>query len=140
MNKIDEICKRRHISYSELGRQAKISSMYVGLLAKGKRNNPSLEVMQNISNALGEKVERVFKVNESINQKEVSWLEDVVYTVVELTKILKINKNAVYSLLNKGLIKYLILGGKKVRKITLDEFLEKYDGKDLSDLDNIKDL
>ena len=70
MNKIDEICKRRHMSYSELGRQAGISSMYVGLLAKGQRKNPSLEVMQNISNALGEKVEKVFKVNELISQYE----------------------------------------------------------------------
>ncbi|MBU3126780.1 helix-turn-helix transcriptional regulator [Clostridium tagluense] len=66
MNRIDEICKKRHISYSELGRLAGISSMYVGLLAKGKRKNPSLEVMQNISNALNEKVEKVFKVNVSI--------------------------------------------------------------------------
>jgi len=71
MNKIVEICKRRNISFSELGRQAGVSAMYIGLLAKGKRKNPSLEVMQNISNALGEKVERVFKVNESISQKEV---------------------------------------------------------------------
>lgn len=67
-------------------------------------------------------------------------MEDVVYTVAELTKILKINKNAVYSLLNKGFLKYLVLGSKKVRKVTLDQFLETYDGKDLSDLDNIKDL
>lgn len=70
MNRIDEICKKKNISYSELGRQARISSMYVGLLASGKRKNPSLEVMQNISNALGEKVERVFKINEKMNKEE----------------------------------------------------------------------
>lgn len=66
MNRIDEICKKKHITYSEVGRLAGISSMYVGLLAKGKRKNPSLEVMQNISIALNEKVEKVFKVNESV--------------------------------------------------------------------------
>ena len=66
MNNIEKICKRRHISYSELGRLAGISSMYVGMLAKGKRKNPSLEVMQNISKALGEKVEYVFKLNMSV--------------------------------------------------------------------------
>jgi DNA-binding XRE family transcriptional regulator len=33
------------------------------LLSKGKRDNPSLEVMQNIANALGERVEKVFSFN-----------------------------------------------------------------------------
>lgn len=66
MNNIEKICKKRHISYAELGRRAGISSMYVGLLARDKRKNPSLEVMQSISTALGEKVEKVFKVNEAI--------------------------------------------------------------------------
>lgn len=71
MNKIAEICKKKSISFSELARQANISAMYIGLLAKGKRKNPSLAVMQNISNALGEKVERVFKINEPVKGKEV---------------------------------------------------------------------
>jgi len=67
MNKINELCDKKNISYAEVGRKAGISSMYVGMLAKGHRKNPSLDVMQRISKALGEKVERVFKVNESVN-------------------------------------------------------------------------
>ena len=71
MNRIEEICKKKHLSYAEVGRKAGITSMYVGLLAKGKRKNPSLDIMQKISDALGEKVEKVFYVNEKVD-KEVS--------------------------------------------------------------------
>ena len=67
MNAIKELCEKKNISYAEVGRKAGITSMYVGYLAKGQRKNPSLDVMQKISAALGEKVEKVFKVNESVN-------------------------------------------------------------------------
>lgn len=69
MNRIGELCKVKDITYVELGKQAGVSSMYVGMLVNGKRKNPSLEVMQKISNALGEKVEKVFKINVSINKE-----------------------------------------------------------------------
>lgn len=53
---------------------------------------------------------------------------------------LKVNKNTAYSLINKGLIPALKLGSIKVRKSSLMNFITEYEGKELSDLDNIKEL
>ena len=43
-------------------------------------------------------------------------------------------------MIRKGYLPALNLGSLKVRRTSLLNFLEKYDGKDLSDLNNIKDL
>ena len=67
-------------------------------------------------------------------------MEDVLYTVKEVSQLIKTNVGYVYSLIKKGYLPALNLGSLKVRRASLLEFLEKYDGKDLSDLDNIKDL
>lgn len=64
----------------------------------------------------------------------------MLYTVKEVSKILKSNQNYVYSLIKKGYLPALNLGSLKVRKVSLMQFLEKYDKKDLSNLNNIKDL
>ncbi len=66
-------------------------------------------------------------------------MEDMLFTVSEVAKIIKCNKSVVYNLINKGLLPCLILGHKKVRKVALENFLEKYEGMDLSDLDNIRE-
>lgn len=66
MNKIDEIRHRKNLSYGAISKETGLTATYIHLLAKGLRTNPSLEVMQKISVALGEKVERVFQVNEQI--------------------------------------------------------------------------
>lgn len=66
--------------------------------------------------------------------------EDVLYTVKEASKLLKTNQGFVYELIKKGLLPALKLGSYKIRRVVLLEFLEKYEGKDLTDLDNIKDL
>lgn len=66
--------------------------------------------------------------------------EPMIYTVPEVAKILKMNKNAVYSLINKGLLIALKLGSLKVTRYELLRFLKQYNGMDLSDLDNIKPL
>ncbi|EHI97554.1 helix-turn-helix domain protein [Clostridium sp. DL-VIII] len=63
MNKIDKLRKRKALSYNDIAKSAKISAQYVYLLAKGKRINPSFEIMKSIANALGEKVETVFNMN-----------------------------------------------------------------------------
>lgn len=63
MNKIDKLRKRKALSYNEIAKDAKVSAQYVYLLAKGKRSNPSLEIMKGIANALDEKVEYVFSIN-----------------------------------------------------------------------------
>ncbi|GKU24048.1 hypothetical protein CFOLD11_08740 [Clostridium folliculivorans] len=66
--------------------------------------------------------------------------EPLLYTVSEVATILKINKNSVYLLLKKGLLKGLKLGSMKIPRKELIEFIEDNTGKDLTDLDDIKDL
>lgn len=67
-------------------------------------------------------------------------MDDVLYTVSEVSKLIKCNTNYVYELIRKGLLPALKLGSYKVRKAALLEFLEKYEGKDLTDLNNIVNL
>lgn len=63
MNRIDALRQNQNKSYKDLADKTGLTATYIHLLAKGKRCNPSLEVMQKIAFALGEKVERVFKIN-----------------------------------------------------------------------------
>lgn len=64
MNRIDKVRARKHLSYGAIAKESRLTPTYIHLLAKGKRTNPSLEVMQRISLALGEKVESIFQVNQ----------------------------------------------------------------------------
>ncbi len=66
--------------------------------------------------------------------------EEMLYTVKEVAKILKTNINYVYKLRKSGLLRFLRLGELKCRKSTLEAFLEKYEGMDLTDPYNIKPL
>ena len=67
-------------------------------------------------------------------------MEDVLYTVNEVAKLIKTNTNYVYELIRKGLLPALKLGSYKVRKTALLKFLAKYEGKDLTDINDIKEL
>lgn len=67
-------------------------------------------------------------------------MEDVLYTVAETAKLLKTNSNYVYELIKRGLLPALKLGSYKVRRTALINFLEKNEGKDLTNLDNIISL
>lgn len=67
-------------------------------------------------------------------------MEDILYTVQEVAKLIKTNPAYVYLLINEGLLPVLKLGSYKVRKVSLLECLAKYEGKDLTDPKNIKDL
>lgn len=67
-------------------------------------------------------------------------MEEILYTVKETSKILKTNPAYVYSIINEGLLPVLKLGSYKIRKTSLTEFLAKYEGKDLTDPKDIKDL
>lgn len=67
-------------------------------------------------------------------------VEDELLTIAEVSKVLKVNVNFVHKLRKAGLLRCMYCGSYKVRKITLFKFLEDFDGKDLSDLDNIKEL
>ncbi|KEH95245.1 helix-turn-helix domain-containing protein [Clostridium novyi] len=67
-------------------------------------------------------------------------MQDYLYTVEEVASILKVNKNTVYDLIRNKLLIALKLGRLKVTRTTLLAFLKDFNGKDLSDLDNIKEL
>lgn len=62
---------------------------------------------------------------------------DELYTVKEVSKILKVNVHKVYDLIRSGMLPALKLGSIKIRKESLNEFLKKYEGMDLTDLDKI---
>lgn len=63
--------------------------------------------------------------------------EDILYTVKEVSKIIKSNPAYVYSLIDAGLLPVLKLGSYKIRRESLLDFLEKYEGHDLT---NPKDV
>lgn len=67
-------------------------------------------------------------------------MEDMLYTVPEVAKILKTNVDYVYKLQQSGIIRFMKIGRLKCRKTTLEQFLEKYDGCDISDPFNIQKI
>lgn len=67
-------------------------------------------------------------------------MDDMLYTVHEVAKILKTNTDYVYRLQRAGLLRFLKLGRLKCRKATLEEFLARYEGHDITDPENIKPL
>ena len=67
-------------------------------------------------------------------------MEDALYTVKEVAAILKTNTDYVYKLQSAGLLKFMKLGRLKCRKKSLEAFLEKYDGCDVTDPNNIQEL
>ena len=67
-------------------------------------------------------------------------MENMLYTVPEVAAILKTNVDYVYKLQRAGLIRFMKIGRLKCRKSTLEEFLEKYDGLDISDPFNIQQI
>ena len=66
--------------------------------------------------------------------------EVIIYTVKEVAKLLHTSPNRVYDLIDRGYIKTIKIGSLKVLKSSLLEFLEENIGKDLSDLDDIKNI
>lgn len=60
------------------------------------------------------------------------------YTVTEVSELLKVNKNAVYELVKHGYLKTIKYGVVKIPSTQVDSFIDKWTGYDLSDLDNPK--
>ncbi|HAR86646.1 hypothetical protein IO99_00435 [Clostridium sulfidigenes] len=69
-------------------------------------------------------------------------MEDYLLSVAETAKRLGVasNRNFVYELIEKGLLKSIKLKSLKVRNSEINRFLEWAEGKDLSNLNNIKEL
>jgi excisionase family DNA binding protein len=65
---------------------------------------------------------------------------DILYTVSEVAKIIKTNPGYVYKLIKAGHLEILKLGSCKIRKSTLESFLEKYEGYDLTNPYDIKKI
>lgn len=58
-------------------------------------------------------------------------------TVIETGKVLGIGRIKVYELIKGGFLPALNIGGLKVRREAIDEFLTKYEGYDFSNIKNI---
>ena len=67
-------------------------------------------------------------------------MEDVLYTVKETARILKVGIHKVYELIDNGLLIPLKLGSLKIPAKQLEKFVLDYTGKDLTDLKNIKTI
>ena len=73
--------------------------------------------------------------------KEVSQMTcEMLYTVKEVAELLKTNVDYVHKLRKAGILPFLKIGQYKVRKQALDTFLQTYEGQDLTDPFNIKEL
>ncbi|APH20670.1 helix-turn-helix domain-containing protein [Clostridium botulinum] len=65
---------------------------------------------------------------------------EYLYTVDETAKLLKVNRNMVYDLINTGHLRAIKLGRKKIPAFEIERFLKQYIGKDMSDLNRVEDL
>ena len=61
-------------------------------------------------------------------------MEDVLFTVSEVAKLLKVNVDSVHRLRKAGLLPFMKLGSYKLRKQALLDFLEKYEGKNIDEI------
>ena len=50
--------------------------------------------------------------------------DDIIYTISEVSKLLKVNRNFVYELIKSGKLKAIKIGSLKVRKKDLHEYLD----------------
>ena len=49
---------------------------------------------------------------------------EILYTVTEVAKLLKVNRTFVYELINRGELPAVKVGSLKIRKQTLEKYLE----------------
>lgn len=65
---------------------------------------------------------------------------ELLYTIPEVAKLLKVNQGTVGKYRKAGLLKFMKLGSYKVRASELDRFLKEAEGMDLTDPFNVKPL
>lgn len=94
-------------------------------------------IISDISNSI--KIPPIKIISPNIDSTDLN-SNEILYTVPEIAKILKVDQHKVYELIEKKVLIGLKLGRLKVTRAELLRFLTEYTGKDLSDLDNIKDL
>lgn len=66
--------------------------------------------------------------------------EILIYTVHEVAKILHSSPNYIYKLIEYGYLPAIKLGSIKILKSSLEQFLIENEGKDLSNINEIKKL
>ncbi len=67
-------------------------------------------------------------------------MEDKLITVPEFAKMIGSNPNKAYEIVKADLIPVLILGKVKIRQKAAEEFLIRYEGYDLTNLNDIKPI
>ena len=67
-------------------------------------------------------------------------MNDRLLSVEEVSTVLDTTVDRVYALNKARLLKFMKLGRLKCRQKTLEAFMEEYEGYDLNDLSNIKEL
>lgn len=65
---------------------------------------------------------------------------DMLYTAKEVAKILRVNVDYVHKLRKSGILPFLKMGQYKCRRSSLEKFLQDYEGKDVTNPENILDL
>ena len=63
--------------------------------------------------------------------------EKILYTVKEVSELIHTNQAYVYSLIKAGLLPVLKLGSYKIRRESLNKFLADFEGKDLTNPNNV---
>lgn len=66
--------------------------------------------------------------------------EKIIYTIHEVAKMLRVSPNYVYSLIDNGYLPAIKLKSVKILKSSFEKFLLENEGKDLSDLNNAKQI
>lgn len=67
-------------------------------------------------------------------------MAETLYTVKEVATILKTNVNYVYKLMDTGVLRYMKMGQRKVRESTLNAFIARCEGYDVTDPENVVSL
>lgn len=67
-------------------------------------------------------------------------MTEMIYTVKEVSEILKCNVDYVHRLRKSGLLKFMKLGSYKVRKTELERFIAEAEGFDLTDPEKVVKL
>ena len=67
-------------------------------------------------------------------------MEELLYTVPQVAKLLHVNQNCVHDYRKAGLLRFLKLGCYKVRREELLRFLAENEGKDLTNPYDVKAL
>lgn len=65
---------------------------------------------------------------------------DMLYTAQEIAKILKVNVDYVHKLRKSGILPFIKIGQYKCRRSSLEKFLQEYEGKNVTNPNNIMDL